>query len=765
MSVYNSEQNSPINSNHDVTRIKGKNKIGFINGSCKRSNTDEVLETLPDVRSSYATISSEASHKVRSNQNFSVGPSRPNNLNNRQGRGSGLNNNRQGGGSSLVCENCGFNGHFIDICFKIIGYPTDFGKKKSGQSFKKQNVSNNSVGKSSSSEINKWPLSYLSSKTIKLKKCASQYGRANQHMTYADKELDNVIDISHLRIKVGHPNRAEAYIFKIGNLRLGHPAEPVMNVLKGSLQIDKKDNVGCCEIYLWGPYKTSQQNGIAERKHRHLLNVARSLMFQRGIPLKLSTECILTATYLINRLLSSVLNGKSPYEMIYKKCPTLSQLRVFGCLCFATIVNNNDKFDSTYEKSDSEVQKNNSVNVFQDVNHIYFFDIEHPEIPNNDERVANDLNNEMMLSDDLVATLNEEVSTLEKNIFSEEIDALLRNDNWELVDLPEGRKAIGSKWIYKVKFRSSGEIDRYKASLVAQSFGQKEGIDYEKTFSLNVKMVTIICLLNIVVSMYWSVFQLDVNNAFLYGDLEESDKGVFLALLIYVDDIIITGNSVFEIEKFKVFLKSKFMIKDLGKLKYFLGIEVVDTNKASDKDHLIKNITDYQKLMGKLIYLTNTKPNISYVVHCLSQFMHSPLTSNIKIAFKILRYLKSFPGLGIHITKTSAEYRALASVTSELIWILKNLKDLQIENLLPVSLHCDSNYAIKIDTNPVFHERTKHLEIDLHFVREKVLKCVVKIVKVDSANQIADILTKGLDTVQHLELVKILGMFDSVNHY
>ncbi|GKD70939.1 hypothetical protein Tco_1325029, partial [Tanacetum coccineum] len=97
------------------------------------------------------------------------------------------------------------------------------------------------------------------------------------------------------------------------------------------------------------------------------------------------------------------------------------------------------------------------------------------------------------------------------------------------------------------------------------------------------------------------------------------------------------------------------------------------------------------------------------------------------------------------------EYRALASVTSELIWILKNLKDLQIENLLPVSLHCDSNSAIKIDTNPVFHERTKHLEIDLHFVREKVLKCVVKI---------ADILTKGLDTVQHLELVKILGMFD-----
>ncbi|GKD36308.1 ribonuclease H-like domain-containing protein, partial [Tanacetum coccineum] len=304
---------------------------------------------------------------------------------------------------------------------------------------------------------------------------------------------------------------------------------------------------------------------------------------------------------------------------------------------------------------------------------------------------------------------------------NQEMDDLLRNGTWELVDLPEGRKAIRSKWIYKIKFRSSGEIDRYKARLVSQDFKQNEGIDYEDTFSPVVKMVTVRCLLNIVVSMSWLVFQLDVNNTFLYGDLEEvvfmnhqkdivlliisqsksdyslytkSDKGVFLALLVYVDDIIITGNSVYEIKKFKVFLKSKFMIKDLGKLKYFLGIEVVDTdkgiclnhkkyvldllseygmiackpaktplmsklvisNEASDKDPLLENIIDYQKLMGKLIYLTNTRPDISYVVHCLSQFMHSSLTSHLKIAFKILRYLKSCPGLGVHVTKTSGMF-------------------------------------------------------------------------------------------------------------
>nr|GEU98503.1 ribonuclease H-like domain-containing protein [Tanacetum cinerariifolium] len=336
-----------------------------------------------------------------------------------------------------------------------------------------------------------------------------------------------------------------------------------------------------------------------------------------------------------------------------------------------------------------------------------------------------DYRNDADSSDELVAIQNKGVSTLEENVFSEDIDALLRTSTWEITELPGCRKAIGSKWIYKIKFRSSGEIDR--------------------------------CLLNIVVSMSWPVFQLDVNNAFLYVDLEEvvymkppkgyfsydnksksdyslytkSDKGIFLALLVYVDDIIITRNSVSKIEKFKVYLKSKFMIKDLGKLKYFLGIEVVDTdkgiclnqrkyvldllseydmlackpaktplmsklvifNKTSDKDPLLKNITDYQKLMGTLIYLTNTRLNISYVVHCLSQFMNSPLTSHLNIAFKILRYLKSCLGLGIHITKTSG---------------------------------------------------------------------VVKTVKVDSANKIVDILTKWLDTVQHehLKMVKRLGMLD-----
>ncbi|GJY72320.1 ribonuclease H-like domain-containing protein [Tanacetum coccineum] len=186
-------------------------------------------------------------------------------------------------------------------------------------------------------------------------------------------------------------------------------------------------------------------------------------------------------------------------------------------------------------------------------------------------------------------------------------------------------------------------------------------------------------------------------------------------------------------------------------------------------------------------------------MHCLSQFMHKPFKSHLKIALKVLRYLKSAPGKGIHVIKNNvtsldvyvdadwakcvvtrksvtgfcillngslvswkskkqntlskssaeAEYRAIASATSEIVWILKILQDLNWEHFIPAKVFCDSQAAIKIAAkiaaikiaaNPVFHERTKHLEIDLHFVRDKIISGVIKTYKISSTNQLNGVL-------------------------
>ncbi|GJS22083.1 hypothetical protein Tco_0450715 [Tanacetum coccineum] len=220
------------------------------------------------------------------------------------------------------------------------------------------------------------------------------------------------------------------------------------------------------------------------------------------------------------------------------------------------------------------------------------------------------------------------------------------------------------------------------------------------------------------------------------------------------------------------------------------------TNVPTDVDKVLDNITEYKKIIGKLIYLTHTRPDISYSVHCLSQFMHKPLRYHVKIALRVLRYLKGNLGKGIHIVKQpkasleafvdvdwakclitrksvtgfciklngslvswkskkyntlskssseEAEYKAMASVTFEVTWILKILKDLKWDQFLPVKPFCVSQAAIKIAANPVFHERTKHLEIDLHFVREIFLSGVIETKKIKTAVQPADIVTKGLD--------------------
>ncbi|KAL5798657.1 hypothetical protein ACOSQ2_003477 [Xanthoceras sorbifolium] len=325
-----------------------------------------------------------------------------------------------------------------------------------------------------------------------------------------------------------------------------------------------------------------------------------------------------------------------------------------------------------------------------------------------------------------------------KNAVMEELGALQKNKTWDIIELPKGKKAVGCKWVFTVKHKADGSVERYKARLVAKGFTQTYGIDYEDTFAPVAKLNTIRVLLSLAVNLNWKLHQMDVKNAFLNGELAEEvymegppglenaygDKvcklkkslyglkqsprawferftravkgfgytqcqadhtlfvhhatGVITILIVYVDDMIMTGNSEEEIHKLKSFLAKEFEIKDLGSMKYFLGMEVA-RSKAGICINQRKYILDllketgmteckpadtpmdyttklglieesppvdkgrYQRLVGKLIYLSHTRADIAFPVSTVSQFMNSPNEEHMGAVLRILRYLKMTP--------------------------------------------------------------------------------------------------------------------------
>ncbi|CAM8882810.1 unnamed protein product [Rhodiola kirilowii] len=104
---------------------------------------------------------------------------------------------------------------------------------------------------------------------------------------------------------------------------------------------------------------------------------------------------------------------------------------------------------------------------------------------------------------------------------NKEISALEANNTWVITDLPADKTLVDCKWAYKLKFKSDGSLERYKARLVARGFTQVEGLDYHETFAPVAKMTTIRCMLAVATAKHWPIYQLDVDNAFLHGSLDE----------------------------------------------------------------------------------------------------------------------------------------------------------------------------------------------------------------------------------------------------
>lgn len=232
---------------------------------------------------------------------------------------------------------------------------------------------------------------------------------------------------------------------------------------------------------------------------------------------------------------------------------------------------------------------------------------------------------------------------------------------------------------------------------------------------------------------------------------------------------------------------------------------------AADTGEFFSDPVLYRSLVGKLNFLTHTRPDLSYVVQTLSQYMHQPRLQHYTALHHVMRYPAGTIGQGILLSATpqltlkaysdsdwascpdtrrsvigyvmllgsspvswkskkqatvskssaEAEYRAMAAAASEITWLVRLLQELGVNDLQPIKLLCDNQSAIHIGKNPVLHERTKHIELDCHFTREKVMEGLIELSYLPTAEQLADLFTKALPSPRHLKLSSKLGMLDS----
>ena len=308
---------------------------------------------------------------------------------------------------------------------------------------------------------------------------------------------------------------------------------------------------------------------------------------------------------------------------------------------------------------------------------------------------------------------------------------------------------------------------------------------------------------------------------------------------------VITGTDVHLIQHLKQHLQQSFHMKDLGTLAYFLGLEIqagthglfvsqhkyamdlvaaaglqdlssldtpmeLNVKLRKDEGELLPDPTVYRTLVGSLIYLTNTRPDISFAVQQVSQFMASPRHLHMAAVNRIIRYVKGTLHRGLcyptgtsptlhaysdadyagcsdsrrsttgwcmflgpaliswkckkqdRVSKSSSEseYRAMSQACSEIFWLHGLLSELGFRQETPTPLYGDNTSVIHLSANPIFHERTKHIEVDCHFIRDAFEDKIISLPHVISNLQVADIFTKTLTRQRHQFLVDKLMLLD-----
>lgn len=334
-----------------------------------------------------------------------------------------------------------------------------------------------------------------------------------------------------------------------------------------------------------------------------------------------------------------------------------------------------------------------------------------------------------------------------RSAIHDELDSMKKNQVWEVVELPPGKKAIGSRWVFRHKLDSHGNIVRHKARMVARGYTQRKGVDYHDTFAPVAKLPTIRTVFALAADNGWEVHQMDAKTAFLcspidtevyvqpppgllignkhkngvlkllkglYGlkqspllwyrrlseylvqkgfKVSDYDSSLFIhpetqvTVVIYVDDLLVTGPTNKAIADFKQLMNDEFEMTDAGPIEFFLGIQVKRTNDAFilSQDHYLKRVLEnfgfsdcvpaptplvqllkrrdplskddkhkpcdrenYQKAIGCLMYIMIcTKPQIAFAICHLAQFCSDPNVEHQQALKRLFRYLKGTMGQGL----------------------------------------------------------------------------------------------------------------------
>ncbi|PKU83657.1 putative mitochondrial protein [Dendrobium catenatum] len=430
------------------------------------------------------------------------------------------------------------------------------------------------------------------------------------------------------------------------------------------------------------PY-TPEQNGVAERKHRHILDTARTMLHYSSIPHTYWPEAVTTAVHLINRLPSPTTWPKTLLQLMFNTKPDYKHLRSFGCACFPHLPFH----------SHNKLQPNSTLCVFIGYSENY-----------KGYKCLNKINNNIIIS---------------------------RHVKFTETSFPYDSNAI--------------------INLLQQLHTR------------------------------FTMKHLGTTNQFLGIHIKALSDKYFLSQSAYALSLLKQTN--------------------LCNCNSLANPSSTKQPTQISADDMLPDATTYRSITGALQYLTIIRPDISHAVNILSQHMHNPEQIHCYLLKRLLRYIKGTITFGLPIIKSSltlrtfsdadwagdpvtrkytsgfctflgdtivswtvkkqttvsrssteSEYRALAAATADTIWLKRLLADFQITHKEPIPVFCDNTSAIALANNPVFHARTKHIEIDQRFIRDHIQNKTINLVPISTVDQIANILTKPLPTLRFKQL-------------